>query len=902
MPFVADTPPPASTGRFVPDQLPPLMDPREDAAAQMAQKDAVKLRTDAAAERQRVLQSNLRPGVPLDVTESLPASTRARLSFETDPDKQVDLLSKRPGVLAARKSADGKNVLATVAGEGGKQKDVLLNPLNSRLTGSDVAGATFPLMKAIPTTVAAIATDGLGPLLTSLIMGGTAAGSHTIGEGGSRLLAGQDLDPKNLALSAGKEGALNAALPLAGAAVKGAANKFAGLFNKNAGQIEQAATQAATRQQLPLAASLSTGSPALAKAEQVAGSLGAGEQDALLAAKNRALGQNDTLAGPQKIATEAEIAGTVKPLAAAAEQSASKAVDTGFSDAQKAAQARIQTQLDSGLVPTNLTQTDAGNFIRGKVEAARNTFQAASQKNYGDLYELADKEGLAIPTDALTKLSKEIQAKDPHGAIEQIVPEVRRVFGLEAKLNPAPEAGTPTGLLDQFGKPLVSAPVQPPPVTLPQAIELRAVINDKIARGEAVGDIPGRYLKDLAKSLTEAIDQGVKSGSPDLQKAYDTAKTAYAADIGKFKSADVGKLFIDPEKGSALGDDEIIPALFRGRGNLDALGKLKDVLGPTSNDYRLLLRQGVQSIADEAKKGGDLIDAGAFLSRLGNLSPDMVAELGPTVAAVRKSATLLARAQGKDIPAAELADALAASPGQAANLLTQAIQREEAYNLAYQNSISRQLRDGVLGPQTMGKADDFVTRFIANADTAQVKQALTQIGASSPETVTAIRQRTLQNILEEAAKRDPQKGAIQDLKPDVLRRYLDDKYKAVLGKEGHTFLEDMAAYADAQTKRAINSGVDVPSAHGTAKEIAGAAGKSTRDIAGTAYNLAASVPRYVLGKATGSDAVRRYLTTGELPQLSTISRATALAAPELTAAEERTRNGKRLPFASGQEK
>lgn len=844
-------------------------------------------------ERERIIQQNLRPGVPLDPDAGLPASIRARVSFETNPDKQVELLAKQPGILGARKTKDGSNIIATIADENGKERDVLLHPKNSGITGGDVAGAAFPLAKAGVAT--AVSSTGLGLLPTAALLALSGAGTHAVGTGLSRASAGQDIDPKELALSSAKEGALNAALPLATAGGKAVLEGGANLLTRGGrGALEQAVIPAAERQGIPLSASMATGSPVLARAEKTAGlsKLAAQEQGALKAAKDRAVG----LSGPAAVPTEADIASGVQPIFAQAEQSAKGGVNQGFSDAQKAAQLRIQTQLDSGLVPTNLTQSEAGNFIRSKVEAARDAFQTASKKNYGDLYAKANEEGLTIPTDGLTKLTKEIQAKDPHGAVAQIVPEVNRIFGLESSLT----RGTPakaTGLLDANGRPIMEAAKPPAPVTLPQAIELRAVINDKIARGEAVGDIPGKYLKDLSASLTEAIDQGVKSGSPELQAAFQKARGAYAKDIGKFTSADVGKLFVNPESGAALGDNEVIPRLFSGQGNLDALQKFKAVLDP--NDYKLLLRQGVQSLVDSAKRGSNIVDAESFLNKIGSLSPDMREEvLGPLAKPLQDSTKILARAQGsKNIPEDELLDALRASPGQASQLLEAAVQRESAYNQTYNSAIQKQLRDGVLGPRTMGNPDDFVKRFLSNASTTDVRQALTQIGAKSPQAVESLRARTLQNILDSSGARAPvgqqTTGTFQNLDAKKLLEFTTgsnrEKYQAVLGKDGIQFLDDMATIAEAQAKReAAQASSGLPFTHGAAKEIAGAAGSSVRDIAGTAYNLAALIPRAILGNAQRSAAVRQFLSTGKIPSfgLPPVARGVILAAPEEVKAEQ----------------
>lgn len=875
---------PARTGRLVPvdDPVAALVDPRLAPETQMAQKEAVGVRRGAERERENFVRENADRGVRMDLDAELPAALRARVSFESDLGKQAELIGKEAGILSARPSKDGRNVIVRINDESGNPKDVLLHPKTSTLSMGDVAGATAPLMKGGALAAIAAGTGGLSLPATAGVLGGSAAGLEAVSSGTSRVLADQDIDPKQLALASTKEGAINAALPLAAGAVTSTARGVSNLVRRGAGELERRVPGAASRLGVPSTLAETTGNPTVAKIGRLSKEEETARSGALAASKERAVGS--------ALASEAEIANKVQPIFAQSERAAAAGVRGAMTDAEKAAQAQIQTELDSGLVPTNLTHTEAGKFIRGKIEGVRDAFQAQAQKNYGEVYSMAEKEGIAVPTDAITKLANEIKAKDPHGAIEQIVPEIRRIFSLQGALTGSSTSAKPLAVLDAFGRPIMGADAVEP-LTLPQAIELRAVINDKINRGEAVGDIPGRYLKDLAKSLTDAIDSGVKSGSPELQAAFTKAREAYAKDIGKFSTADIGRVFADPDTARALGDDEIIPMLFRGKGNLDALRKVKDVLGADSNEYKLVLRQGVQSIIDEARAGGQMIDAGKFLTRLGGLSDELQSEaLGASAKAVRANAALMNRAQGAKLTEEELLDALAAAPGTAPRLIENAIAREEAYERTYNSTVQRQLRDGVLGPRTMGSTDDFLTRFIdgKNTSVADVRQALSQIGAKSPEAVEQIRQRTMQNILDTARAKPPlgkaTTGEVEDLNHEKLLEFIRgparEKYQAVVGQRGIEFLDDLATYAEATAKRQAAEVGRKVTPETLAKEAASGAIGFRRNAIGALVDVSAAAARTLGGgKAIRNPAVRRYLETGELPSFGRTARAMILAAP-----------------------
>ncbi len=160
-----------------------------------------------------------------------------------------------------------------------------------------------------------------------------------------------------------------------------------------------------------------------------------------------------------------------------------------------------------------------------------------------------------------------------------------------------------------------------------------------------------------------------------------------------------------------------------------------------------------------------------------------------------------------------------------------------------------------------------------NTSLTDIRQALTQIGAKSPEAVQDIRQRTLRDIVENSRAKAPlgrqTTGEVEDLSHEKLLEYTRTnrpRYEAVLGKDGMAFLDDLATYAEGTAKRqAAESGRQV-SGETLAKEVASGAAGFTRNAIGATVDAAGATARVLGGgAAVRNPTVRNFITTGELP-------------------------------------
>lgn len=850
------------------------------------QQQEVKTRNSDRKKREDFVAKNARNGIPLDVDSGLPAGIRARLSFENDPDKQAELLAKQPGILATRKGTNNQ-IIATIDDGNGGKKEVLLHPLSREVTTGDVAGEAVPIGKMAAAGGLAYLTGGMSALAQAGIMGAGMGGLQAAQEVGSRLAAGQDINPKQVAKDAAVEAGLNAAFPLVGAAASKGASYIQNLLTGSAGALERSVPAAAERLGVKTLPSMDTGSALLARAENAAGLKPQNEALAggLKAAEDRQLG----LSGGAGVPTEEQVASKVQPLAQKAADTAESGVAASKNAAAKAAQDQLQATLDSGITPSNLPQSKAGEYLRGKLEAFAQKVKDEANVNYPAFYKAAEDKGISLDAKPVRELVEQIAKEDPSGAAELLSPSIKQVKAVEGRLNPLSQESTPSGILDARGNPIMAAPEAQPPLGFQEAINLRAIVRKKLdSVSDPLGDPFKRYYNKLNEALTKTIDNGIAADDTgELRKLYDKARASYSEGALALEQGKLPKLFADAGDAGYVPDEKLVPSLFSGSGNLDSIKAWKSILDP--KDFKLLLRQGVNHLIDSSPRTAGYIDAEGFLGKIAKLSPEVRQELlGPLAKPLSDNARLLAAARGAKIDPAELADALASAPGQAPKLLEQAFAREKAFDVQYNNAVAKALRGGNLGPSTLGNVDEFTSRWLNQAGTADVKQALTQIQAASPETAELVRQRALQNILDQS-RASAELGQISTggnpaIDPSKLTKFITgtnrEKYQAVLGKDGIQFLDDLNTISEANAKR-------IAQGEGKPLTLEGDAERAGAIMAGNGLSMAREAGRKALnllllapGKAIANPSVANYLKTGELPPLNKAIRATLVAAPE----------------------
>lgn len=875
MPVVFDAPP--KSGVVFDPMADAIADPTGGAEQRLREKEAVGVRTQVRKEEDNFVKQNAESGIPIRPRKALDAGIRARLSAEPDPAVQAKMLADRG--IPARVSKDGKNVLARVKGDDGKDEDVPLHPFGGVTAGS-VAGAAFPLAKLGANIGVGIASGGMSLIPAAATMGLGALATEALTTGGSRIASGQPLaDTGERALT---EGTVNAAFPLAIGAVGATAKGARALIARKPSILAQNFAGASERTGVPGFPSQTTDSTVLARAEEAAGlkKLKAEQQGSLRTAFDRELGPS----GSGGVLSESEIAKKVQPILATDAEVAERGARITMTDAEREAQRELTAQLDAGIIPAGASNTAVAQNTRTKFEDFVTKVKKDAETNYPIFYKKAEDEGIELSKDSITNLVKEIEKKDPAGVAEFLAPSIKQVKAVEQKLTkPLAQAG-PTGEVDDAGKAIMTEEIPAPPLTFDQAIRQRAILRQKInAPDDPLGDVVKSYYKQLEKAYTEAIDDGLKRGSPELRTLYETARGSYAEGADALERGVVQRLFREAGEAGRVPDERVVSQLFEGGGKLEALRDMKNILGADSADYKLLLRQGLQNMIDDAgQKGtGGLIDVQSFLTKVNAMGKEMSAEvLGPLEAPLKATAQALSIASKGPksaalIPADELADALAASPARVKLLIERAVQRQQAYESEYIAGIMGQMTGGRMGIKALGNLDTFVTDFVPKASAADMRQILTQVDAASPGSADQIRQRVLANIRRDvtATKATGTKTTNEtfDLSPEAIAKYTDgpeaEKYRAILGNRVMQFLDDMATIAESNAlriERGAKEGV-TPRVFGK-EAISGAAG-FLRNAISTGIDLATILPRAIVGNAERLKVVRDFLTTGAFPTL-----------------------------------
>jgi len=802
------------------------------------------------AEENYVLENSVE-GVPLDVFSGLPGGPRAKMSFERNLDKRGEWLTKQPGVVGVRKTKDGSSLIARVAGPNGP-RDVLVDERG--FTGRDVAEMAGDSPQILATGAAAMATGGQSLWLQALATAGAGfaagAGQDAIVRGAS----GANIDPGEIATQRGIQAGFDAGMPFLAGGGKRALQAVVAPFGRTAGLLEREAAESAARLNVPLTAGQRTGNQAVARAETFVGNLPGGG-----ALKKQAVAQDEAIrkvqqfligADPAEVATESSIASRAKPIMAGmrAADEARTVARRGL--ATDAAQRDVQALLDAKIAPSKLTQSEAGNVLRTTAYKLRDGFRAQSRANYDAVYAAAGGADVTVPMAPVKSLIGGIK-KDTSEAAKNLVPGIRTILG--------------------FGDEL------PKRLPLNQAIELRATINDQISRGLPIGDVSDRYLKRVAQALTVSIEQGVDSApNKTLGLALQSANRYYRENLPKFTQRGVADLFKEATDGGFVDDSRIVARLFDGRGDVDMMRRTAQLLGPSSNEYRSIVRTGLQRMMDDATPLGDgYIDAGQFLRRLHQLDPEIRRSvLGPQVEKSLVSSTqILGLARGAKIDAQDVEKLLTAKPGATADLLRTAIRREKIYDQRYNRTIMKDLVDGSLGPANINP-DEFVSRFVGNASARDVRTVLTTLRLKGgKDVVEDIRRRTLVDLLNKSGQGfspddtvNTELGRIAYDKLSKTLRKDPEKLSLILGKETMTALEDLAKVSAVRAK---------------SSEIGGAAGQLvTSNVMAAMMNLQfKDVPRILKNRVMAS-----LLTTPGLNKWLTQTSLVVPSTPRLRAA------------------
>jgi hypothetical protein len=735
----------------------------------------------------KFIAENREPGVELDVVSGGPAGQRAKMSFERDTQKRMEWLTQQPGIEAARPTKSGNGIIVRVKTEDGGSRDVLFDERN--VTMKDFADMTGDLPGIAVSALAAYLTGGMSLIPQATVTAGAGAAAGAIQDVAVRAGSGREIDPGEIAVARGAQGAVETVIPLAPAAGKRLAQAVIGPFSKTAGPLEAAAKAAARRQGVPMTASQLTGNKAVARVEQFTKELPFGtplveqakaQDDAINRVREFLIGPEGTLPTAQEISERTGAA------LAEAKEGAQASVANRARQTERQTQESVERLLEQNLPGGPITPSEAGAAVRKAVTAQRDQFKEAATMAYNRVYSMPGADAEFVPSTPIKNLVKDIQEKSTE-ATQQLLPEIKRIFKVGDTI--------------------------PDKMTLRQAVELRSVIGDMVGRPEALAGIPTGYLKRLYGAATEAIEQGVKAApNPEIGKALSDAQTFYKENFWKFEQPGVADLFAEvaPGKGFKVGDSEVGRRLTAGAGDVDQLKVMREMLGKDSAEYKGLLRSSVNEMIQQSSFGEKFINAGEFLGRLKALSPEFRKEaIGSIEKELVGDAKVLELLQGKKVEPLEMERILNSRPGKVASTVRDIIEEQAAVDKAYNSALMRQLTDGRFSPATFN-ADEFMSRFVDNSSAQDLRQVMTQLRVADPELPNLIKRRATADLLEKAAgeiKPDAAvAGEIGNFDFNKLRSFLTgptgEKYKTMLGKDVIDTLEDLTTIEAARAKSA----------------------------------------------------------------------------------------------------
>lgn len=796
-------------------------------------------------------------GVPLDVNTGLPAGQRAKMSFERNPEKRAEWLSKQPGIESVRRTSSGDGIIVRVKDDQGNPRDILADERG--FTMKDFADLAGDLPQITAAALLAYFTGGLGLTAQALTVGGGTAATGATQDIAVRKGSGRDVDLPEIAAARGIEAGLNTALPLIPAGGKRLAQVVIGPFGRSVGPLEIEAKQAAERLGVPLTASQLTGSKAVARVEQFTKELPLGgplveqakaQDEAIRKVRNYLLGGE-----PETVPTSQEIAERTSGALAERRQGAETVAALKRREAEKTGEGEITRVLESELPVGSVTPSQAGNAVRSRVIALRDDFKKRVNEAYAKVYSLPGADEAFVPSAPVKTLVNDIRQSSTE-ATEALVPEIRRIF--------------------QVGETI------PDNMTLKQATELRSVIGDTLGKPAALPGISESYKERLYGALSESINEGVKKApNPEIGQALSEAQTLYKNEFHKFEQPGVKDLFSEtaPGKGFQVGDTQVAQRIVSGKGNVDQLRVYKDLLGANSPEYQGLLRSAVTEMMDESRFGREFIDAGSFLNKLKGMSPEFRKEaIGPIEKELVDNAQLIELAQGKKIPELDFERILNARPGKVASVVRDVVEEQAAIDRYYSSSLMKQLTDGRFNPASFN-ADEFVGRFVDNASVKDLRQVMTQLRALDKELPDMVRRRSMLELLEKASAdltpEDKLTGEISRYSEDKLKSLLSgpsgEKYRTLLGAETMDTLQDLTTIEASREK---------------ARSMAKASGQLVYSniLAALMDFKLGEVPRIVknriLAGALTTPGVRAWLTSqNKIPATPTIRKAVFASPP-----------------------
>ena len=433
--------------------------------------------------------------------------------------------------------------------------------------------------------------------------------------------------------------------------------------------------------------------------------------------------------------------------------------------------------------------TVTGEKVRTAILDKASAIKTINRENYAKVYELPESKEAIIPTKGLQKTLDDIKANLPDRAkqIEEVFydqygnPMTKSSEGRE--LLP----GWTPGELKQF-----LGGGFDPQMPLNKMVEMRALIYDKLNTGEALPGIPSRYLKDMGKAITAAIDEGVsKLPGGELKARVLSANDYYKKEVLKLSEAGVEDLFATVKEGTRFVEPQNV--INRLKADPAKYKRTMDFIGPTSPEAEAIRQSVKTDLVLDSASGLDAtrIDGAKLLKNLNELRTGKNTReifndvFGGSFGDIQKEAATLGAAQGS-IPVEEALQWIKAGPtvGSLKSILAAEARQADL------------LKNKVLSDLTAGKLDttklnpEEVLTVIERAPKSNVDQLMGWV-RTDPVLQANTERKMIENLFQAAGGAKAKGSKLQKLLED---KTYSDKVESVVGPENMALLKDFIAY------------------------------------------------------------------------------------------------------------
>lgn len=738
-------------------------------------------------------------GVPIDMTEGLPATTRLGVEWRDRPEAKISYLEDTYGRGNVRQASDGI-LLIKIVGADNKPKEIPVSQKGPNIQDAPRAAAYIPeTLAAMLAMRAGRSIPFVGSLGASEEAGLAARGAGFLRDVTTEAVgqeaggAAKDLSVGESVQDAARERLGRIPLDAAIGAGLGVAGKVAGRaitpFSGEKAVMEQDLSAARKYFQdqygidFPLTAGERTGSSLLKRTESVMTKLPGSsaefadirteKTDRLRRIMNRIAGlpEEASVAERAAIPSDEQVGANAIAAIRAKVEPTQRAIETAKSDLGQAANARIMAELEAamGSADRQLYPEKVGQSIRAKAFALREQFQQESSQLYQDAYSLPGGSDRTLTAPSLPKNAKELLDAMPSKAT------TTEEISYDAYGSPVAKTREGREVLKEFvpanvaGKLQSLSTLKGEQFSLKDLVAMRTEVANDIAQGEAIPGVQTHYLTKVRDTLTTAIEEAADS-MPDgnLKQAWQAANKNYADNVGKFHEGPVARMFKDIESRGFVADEDII----RGMGPTE-YGAFKKFLGETSPEFTQVKRALVDELVQSATLPGEtLIDGKAFVRELSNFYKKnrSIADnlFGPSSSGVggnrgfnlQKLGEVLSDPDAFIDPAKFREVVAAGGPDVARNVLKLA-QEQEKLTQAYRSQIVKDIGENKLGDSF--DSSEFVNRFYKNASPDELRSVISQL-QDNPEALEDLRRKVIEKVFYDA-----QRG-IKDTDPSRLGR------------------------------------------------------------------------------------------------------------------------------------